>query len=455
MSAKVKRIDMCNGPIFLNAIKYTIPIIFSALLQLFFNAADLIVVGRFCGSNSVAAVGATGSLINLIVNFFMGMASGVSVVVSNTIGAGNKNDTKRAVHTIVPLGFIAGAILTVVGVLFSTPILKLMSTPSDILPLSSIYTRIYFCGMIPSFSFEFIASIFRSAGDTKTPMKYLSLAGLINIVLNVFFVTVFNMDVAGVALATVIAQVVSFFLILRALMKREDECKFEISKMRIHINPFKKILAIGFPAGIQSSIFAVSNVIIQSSVNGFGATVVAGNSAAQNIEGFVYAAMHAHYHTSINFTGQNMGAGKFDRILRSIGACLISVFVVGFTLGTLCRIFAPNLLSIYITDNPDAILYGIKRMSYIGQFYFLCGIMEVFTGAIRGMGASLTSLFISVIGVCGMRLGWIFTVFRIPQFHTLDSLYFSYIISWSACIIAQIIAFSIIYRKYKKKIIKE
>ncbi len=455
MSANVKRIDMCNGPIFLNAVKYTIPIIFSALLQLFFNAADLIVVGRFCGSNSVGAVGATGSLVTLIVNFFMGLASGVSVTVANTIGAGRKADTKRAVHTIVPLGIIAGTIITVLGQILSTPLLHLMGTPDEILPLSSLYLRIYFLGMIPSFSFEFIASIFRSAGDTKTPTIYLSIAGIINVVLNVFFVTVFKMDVAGVALATVISQLVSFSLILRVLMKREDECKFEISKMRIHINPFKKILAIGFPAGIQSSIFAVSNVIIQSSVNGFGATVVAGNSAAQNIEGFVYASMHAHYHTSINFTGQNMGAGKFNRILKSIGACLISVFAVGITLGTLCRIFAPNLLSIYITDSPDAILYGIKRMSYVCQFYFLCGVMEVFTGAIRGMGASVTSLFISVIGVCGIRLGWIFTVFRIPQFHTLDSLYFSYIISWSACIITQIIAFSIIYRKNKKKIIKE
>lgn len=455
MSSQVKRIDMCNGPIFWNAVKYTIPIIFSALLQLAFNAADLIVVGRFCGSNSVGAVGATGSLVTLIVNFFMGLASGVSVTVANTIGAGRKADTKRAVHTIVPLGIIAGTIITVLGQILSTPLLHLMGTPDEILPLSSLYLRIYFLGMIPSFSFEFIASIFRSAGDTKTPTIYLSIAGIINVVLNVFFVTVFKMDVAGVALATIISQATSFTLILLALMRRKDECRFQIKHTYIHPAPFKKILSIGVPAGLQSSLFAISNVIIQSSVNSFGATVVAGNAAAANIEGFVYASMHAHYHTSINFTGQNVGAGKFERVVKSIKCCFISVVVVGLLLGTVCRIFAPSLLSIYITDNPEAILYGIKRMSYVAQFYFLCGIMEVFTGAIRGLNASVTSLFISVIGVCGVRIMWILTVFKIPQFHSVDSLYFSYLISWAACIVAQIIAIVIVYNKKKKRYSKE
>lgn len=454
MPTKTKRIDMCNGPIFVNAIKYTIPIILTGILQLFFNAADLIVVGWFCGSNSVGAVGATGSLINLIINLFLGIASGISVVTANAIGAKRRDETIRIVHTVVPLGVMVGAFLTVVGFFVSAPLLQIMDTPSELLPLAAVYTKIYFCGMIPNLAFNFCAAILRAAGDTKTPMKYLSIAGVVNVVLNVFFVTVFQLDVAGVALATVISQLISFVLILRALMHREDDCKFDIKRMKIYGDALGKIVRIGLPAGIQSSVFSLSNVIIQSSVNSFGPAAVSGNTAAASIEGFVYIAMNAFYQTSLNFTGQNVGAGKYERVIKSLKTCLVSVVIIGSVLGVACRILAPNLLSFYITDNPDSILYGIKRMSYVCLFYFLCGIMEVMTGAIRGMGSSITTLFISVIGVCGVRLGWIFTVFRIEKFHTLDSLYISYIISWLACIIAEIIAFTIIYRKYKNKFIK-
>ncbi len=454
MLTKTKRIDMCNGPIFVNIIKYTIPIILTGLLQLFFNAADLIVVGWFCGSNSVGAVGATGSLINLIVNLFIGIASGVSVVTANAIGAKSAKDTSRIVHTAVLLGLFAGAFLTVVGFFSSTPLLRLMDTPSELLPLASVYTKIYFCGMIPNLAFNFCAAILRAAGDTKTPMNYLIIAGVVNVVLNIVFVTAFQMDVAGVALATIISQLISFVLVLRALLHRDDDCKFDIKRMKIDGDALGKIVRIGLPAGIQSSIFSLSNVIIQSSVNSFGPAVVSGNAAAASLEGFVYVSMNAFYQTSLNFTGQNVGAGKYERVIKSLKACLISVISVGAVLGIVFWILAPNLLSFYITDNPAAIEYGIKRMSYICSFYFLCGIMEVMTGTIRGMGASVITLFISVIGVCGVRLGWIFTIFRIEQFHTLDSLYFSYLISWVTCIIAQIIAFIIIYRKYKNTLIK-
>ncbi len=454
MPTKTKHIDMCSGPIFVNIIKYTIPIILTGLLQLFFNAADLMVVGWFCGSNSVGAVGATSSLIHLLVNMFIGVASGISVVTANAIGAKRRNETMRIVHTVVPLGVIVGVFLTVVGFFLSTPLLHIMDTPSELLPLASIYTKIYFCGMIPNLAFNFCAAILRAAGDTKTPMKYLIIAGVVNVVLNIVFVTAIKLDVAGVALATVISQLISFVLILRALMRRDDDCKFDIKRMKIDKNALGKIVQIGLPAGIQSSLFSLSNVIIQSSVNSFGAVVVSGNSAAESLEGFVYIAMNAFYQTSLNFTGQNVGAGNFERVTKSLRACLISVATVGAVLGVIFRLLAPKLLSFYITDNPDAVLYGVKRMSYICLFYFLCGIMEVMTGAIRGMGSSVTTLFISVIGVCGVRLGWIFTIFRIEQFHTLDSLYFSYLISWGTCIIAQIIAFAIVYRKLKKWLIK-
>lgn len=450
MAVQAKRIDMCNGPIFKNAILYTIPIILTGLLQLLFNAADLMVVGWFAGSNSVGAVGATGSMTNLLINLFVGMSSGVSVVTAKAIGARKPKDTARIVHTAVPLGLLAGAFLTVLGLWAAKPLLELMDTPEEILDLSALYVRIYFCGMIPNLGFNFCAAILRAAGDTKSPMKYLSIAGIVNVGLNVIFVAVLKMDVAGVALATIISQTVSFVLVLRLLICREDDCKLNWKQMRIESKALGSILRVGLPAGIQSSVFSLSNVIIQSSINSFGATAVSGNAAAGNLEGFVYIAMNAFYQTSLNFTGQNVGAGKMDRVLKVLRTCIISVLSVGLVLSAAFCFFAPQLLSFYITDDPEAIAYGVVRMSYVCQFYFLCGVMEVFAGALRGMGASLATLLIAVIGVCGVRLGWIFTVFRMEQYHTLDSLYFSYIISWLMCITVQAITTVFVYKKQKR-----
>ncbi len=452
MLAHSKRLDLCNGSIFINIVKYTVPIICTSILQLLFNAADLVVVGRFCGSNSVGAVGATSSLIHMFVNLFIGTATGVSVAVANAVGEGDENKVSKIIHTAIPLSFFVGLFLTVFGAILSTPILKLMETPADILPLSSLYIRIYFCGMVPSLVFEFAAAIFRASGDTQTPFKYLSLAGVINVLLNVFFVTVIDLDVAGVALATVISQTVSCILIILALIRRNDYFKLKLKKMRIDFAVLKRILNIGLPAGIQASIFSMSNVIIQSSVNSFGAVAVAGNAAAANIEQFVYVTMHSFYQTSLNFTGQNAGAKKPKRIVKAMAVNTICSVTLAVILSSVIIYFAKDLLSIYITDNLSSIDFGIKRMTYVCRFYFLCGIMEVLTGAIRGMGKSLISMIISIFGVCGIRLGWIFTVFRMEQFHTLDSLYFSYIVSWVACIIAQIIAFAILYKRLKKKI---
>jgi putative MATE family efflux protein len=455
MLSHSKRIDLCNGPIFGGVIKYTIPIICTSILQLLFNAADLVVVGRFCGSNSVGAVGATSSLIHMFVNLFIGMATGVSVAVAKTIGEKDENKVSKIIHTAIPLSFFVGLFLTVFGTLLSTPILQLMKTPADTLSLSSIYIRIYFCGMIPSLVFEFAAAIYRASGDTETPFKYLSLAGVINVLLNVFFVTVIDLDVAGVALATVISQTVSCVLIVSALMRRNDYLKLKFKKMHIYLDVFKSILKIGLPAGIQASIFSMSNVIIQSSVNSFGSVAVAGNAAAANIEAFVYQAMHSFYHTSLNFTGQNIGAKKSRRVKKALLTNILCSVALGLILGNIIIFFNENLLSIYITDNLASIDYGIIRMNYICRFYFLCGIMEVLTGAIRGMGKSLVSMLISIVGVCGIRLGWVFTVFQMEKYHSLDSLYFSYIVSWIACILAQIVAFIIIYKKFKKKCITE
>ena len=450
MAVSSKRIDMCNGPILPSVIKYTIPIILTGLLQLAFNAADMMVVGMFCGSASVGAVGATSSLTTLMVNLFIGMGSGVSVVVAKSIGARNTQDTNRLVHTAVPLGILAGAILTLLGVLAGPWCLQLMGTPENLLPLSSLYMRIYFCGMIPNLGFNFCAAILRASGDTKSPMKFLTIAGFVNVTLNVIFVTVLHMDVAGVALATIIAQCISFVLVLRALICRDDDCKLNPRQMHLDGRAIGSILRIGLPAGLQSTVFSISNVIIQSSVNSFGASAVAGNAAAGNLEGFVYVGMNAFYQTSLNFTGQNIGAGKLERVKKTLVCCLISVALVGYLLGAGFRLFASDLLKLYVKDDPTAITYAITRMTYVCQFYFMCGMMETLNGTLRGMGASVLALLISVIGVCGVRLVWIFTVFRSARFHSLDSLYFSYDISWLMCITVQIIAVTILYKKRKK-----
>ena len=452
MAISSKRIDMCNGPILPSIIKYTIPIILTGLLQLAFNAADMMVVGMFCGSASVGSVGATSSLTTLLVNLFIGMASGVSVVTAKAIGAKKTKDTARIVHTAVPLGVMAGAFLTLMGLLVAPRCLQMMGTPAELLPLSTLYIRIYFCGMIPNLGFNFCAAILRAAGDTKSPMKYLTIAGFINVFLNVIFVTLLHMDVAGVALATIIAQSVSFVLVLRALICRDDDCKLNVRQLKLDGKAVKSILQIGLPAGLQSTVFSMSNVIIQSSVNSFGASAVSGNAAAGNLEGFVYVAMNAFYQTSLNFTGQNMGAGKLDRVKKTLVCCLISVAIVGYLTGAGLRLFANDLLKLYVKDDPAAIGYAITRMTYVCQFYFMCGMMESLNGTLRGMGASVVALLISVLGVCGVRLVWIFTVFRSPQFHSLDSLYFSYDISWLMCILVQITAVIILYKKRKKQL---
>lgn len=442
---------MCEGPLVSKIIFYTIPIILTGILQLLFNAADLVVVGQCNGSNSVGAVGATGALINLIVNLFIGLSVGAGVTVAHGIGAGRSEDVRRTVHTAIPTAVICGAVLTVVGVLFSETFLRLMDTPSNQLHLSASYMRIYFCGTIASMLYNFGSAILRAAGDTKSPLYYLTAAGFLNIILNLIFVIAFKMDVAGVALATVISQTLSAALVVRALMKRDDACRLELKKVHIYGRQLKRIFQIGFPAGLQSSIFAISNVIIQSSINSFGPIVNSGNAAAQNIEGFVYTSMNSYSQTSLNFTGQNYGAGKLDRIRKIMWICLVAVFCTGAFLGLTALFFGRPLLSIYLPDSKEAIKHGLVRMTYIMVPYFLCGLMDVTTGLIRGLGRSVLPMLITVIGVVGIRLGWIYIVFRMPEYHSVKSLYFSYTISWIVTFAVELGVFLSIMRKLKKQ----
>lgn len=443
---------MCEGPLLKKIIFYTIPIILTGVLQLLFNAADLVVVGRYRGSISVGAIGATGSLINLIVNLFIGLSVGAGVTVAHALGAGHSRDVSKIVHTALPTAFISGIILTIVGVAGADTFLRLMDTPDKAIVLSTTYMRIYFCGITASMIYNFGSAILRAAGDTRRPLYYLTAAGVINVILNVFFVRVFSMDVDGVALATVISQLISAILVVRSLMKRDDACRFRFSEMKIHSRQIMQIIRIGIPAGIQGSLFAISNVLIQSSLNSFGSVVMSGNAAAQNIEGFVYTSMNSFHQTALNFTGQNYGAKKYDRIGKIMRISLSSVFITGIVLGFTAYLFARPLLGIYITDSDEAIGYGIVRITYICIPYFLCGLMDVTTGLIRGMGLSLAPTIITVLGVCGMRILWIYTVFPIERYHSPESLYISYTISWSLTFIAELIVFLYIYRKRRRSL---
>lgn len=450
MSQKNHNQQMLEGPLLKNIISYTIPIILTSVLQLLFNAADLVVVGRFCGSISVAAVGATGSITSLIVNLFIGLSVGAGVTAAHAIGSREEDVVHKTVHTALPMALCSGLVLTVLGVALSDTLLRWMGTPEDVLPLSSVYMKIYFGGITFAMVYNFCSSILRAAGDTKSPLKFLTIAGVVNVVLNLIFVTVLHMNVAGVALATTISQGVSAVAVIVVLMRRTDACRLELKKIRFYIPQLQKIIRIGLPAGIQSSLFSISNVMIQSSINSFGSVLMSGNSASQNLEGFVYVTLNAFHQTAVNFIGQNVGALKFDRVKKVLWICLGCVTVVGLTVGTTVYALGETLLSIYITDSAEAISYGMLRLSCICIPYFICGLMDVTTGALRGVGESVAPMIISVLGVCGIRIGWIATIFQIPAFHTPQSLYLSYAFSWGVTFLCQLYVFLKVFHKQEK-----
>lgn len=449
--AKTKDVNMLHGPILGSIIAYTVPIILTNVLQLCFNTADLIVVGRFCGSLSVAAVGATSSLVHLIINLFIGLSIGCGIAAAQSIGASDKARTQRIVHTAVPVSAIIGIFLSIIGFFASGFMLKLMGTPADVLPLSDLYLKIYFIGILGTMVYNFCAAILRAAGDTKSPLTFLTISGVVNVILNLIFVILFDMDVAGVALATTISQYLSAILSVVALIKREDGCKLHLSKVKVYKKELFEFMSIGIPAGIQSSMFSFSNVILQSSVNSLGAVVVSGSAASLNIENFVYTAMNAFHQTVLNFTGQNIGIKNYKRARKVFKICLLCGMLTGAVLGALCIIFGKSLLGIYITDSDEAIAVGFTRLTIICLSYFIGGAMDVTTGAIRGMGISLQPMIITILGVCGIRILWVFTVFQIPAFHTVNMLYTAYPISWFATFVAEIITYYIVINKLQKK----
>lgn len=445
---KTYEMDMCNGPVLKKILIFSIPLMLSGVLQLLFNAADIIVVGRFAGSQSLAAVGSTTALINLLINIFIGLSVGANVVVARAYGGRRDKDVSEAVHTAIAVSIVSGVILIVMGFVFSKLMLELMGTPDDVIDKAVLYMRIYFAGMPVVMLYNFGSAILRAVGDTRRPLYFLTIAGVVNIVLNLFFVIVMNLDVAGVALATVLSQCISAGLVLRCLAKSEGGLKLELSKIKIHRKKMFQIFKIGLPAGMQGAIFSVSNVLIQSSVNSFGSIAMAGNAASANIEGFVYNAMNAVYQTNLSFTSQNIGGKKYTRVNKILFTCLGTVTAVGMILGFGAYAIGEELLRIYSTD-PKVIRYGMLRMSIIATTYFTCGWMDTLVGSLRGIGYSVLPMIVSLTGACGLRILWIFTIFA--QQKTLTSLYISYPVSWVITASVHMLCYFLIKRKMPKK----
>lgn len=442
-------IDMCNGSIMNKMLLFTVPLMCSSILQLLFNAADIVVVGRFAGDNSLAAVGSTSAIVNLLVNVFTGLAIGANVLVAKYYGAKQDKDLHETIHTSILLSILSGLLLTVLGISCAKQLLHWMQTPEEVLHLAVIYLRVYFLGMVAMMLYNFGSAILRAVGDTKRPLYYLLIAGVINVVLNLIFVIVLKMDVAGVALATTISQCVSAALVIRCLMKEEGTIRLDLRKLKIYKNKFKRILQIGLPAGIQGLLFSIANVVMQSSINSFGAIVVAGGSAASNIEGFVYVSMNAFHQAAVSFTSQNMGAGKYERVNKILYVALGCVTVVGLILGNVIVLFGSQLSSIY-SSNPEVIQESVRRLAIICAPYFVCGMMDVVVGVLRGMGYAIMPMLVSLVGVCGLRLLYIATIFQMERFHNISTVYVLYPISWLVTFVAHMVCFVFVRKKLKK-----
>lgn len=441
---KKYEIDMVNGPLFTKIIIFAIPLMLSGILQLLFNAADIIVVGRFTGSHALAAVGSTSSLINLLVNLFIGISIGANVLVGKYYGARDYKNVSETVHTAIYIALWGGFLMIFAGIFLAKPLLELMGTPFDVIDLSVLYMRIYFLGMPAFMVYNFGAAILRAVGDTKRPLYFLTAAGIVNVILNLVFVIIFHMGVAGVAIATTVSQYMSAGFIVLCLAGSDGALRLTRKELKFHKDKLLAMLKIGLPAGLQGMIFNISNVLIQSSVNSFGSIVMAGNTAASNIEGFVYTSMNSIYQTSLSFTSQNMGAKNYKRVNQIFFQCLAIVTLVGVVLGVGAYIFGHPLLSIY-SSSEEVISYGLIRLSIVCASYFLCGLMDVMVGSLRGMGYSIMPMLVSLSGACLFRIIWIFTVFQAE--HTLLSLYISYPISWILTAGTHFICYMIVKRK--------
>ena len=447
---KAYTVDMTEGPVLTKILMFSIPLMFSSVLQILFNATDIVVVGKFVGDTALAAVGSNSALINLVTNLFIGLSIGANVIVARYFGGKQDENTSIAVHTSIALGFISGIILTLIGIIGAPFFLRIMLTPEDVLPQAVLYLRILFAGITSMMLYNFGSAVLRAVGDTKRPLYFLLLAGIINVILNLFFVIVLKMSVAGVALATILSQALSCVLVLWCLTKEDSAIKLNFRKIRINKIKFIQILKIGLPAGFQGVVFALSNTVIQSSVNSFGSVVMAGSAAAQNIEGIVYFAMNSFYQASITFTSQCYGAKKFARINRVLAMSLLCVVAAGLICGHGLLFSGYRILGIF-SSNSQVIVAGMNRLSVILSTYFLCGIMDVLVGALRGIGYSVLPMVVSLVGSCLLRLLWLATVFQMERFHTTTTVYLSYPISWAITLSVHAVCFAVLRRKLEDK----
>ena len=437
---------MTSGPMLKNILMFAGPLMLTGILQLLFNAADMIVVGQYSGPQALAAVGSTSSLINLLINVFMGMSVGASVVVAQRWGARDQGAVSRAVHTAITVALASSVVVGAIGVIFAKPLLRMMGNPDDVIDLAARYMRIYFLGMPVNLLYNFGAAVLRAIGDTKRPLYYLFIAGVANVALNLLLVLVFHMSVDGVAIATVVSQTISAVLVILCLIRSHNAIHLDFRRLKVHPKELKAIVRIGLPAGLQGSLFSISNVLIQSSVNSFGSIAMAGNAAASNLEGFVYTSMNSIYQADMTFASQNYGAGKYDRVRKVMWICLVTVVVIGFSLGMLFLAFGTPLLSMYNSD-PEVIRYGLMRMGVIMPIYFLNGLMDTMAGQLRGIGRSVLPMIVSLTGACLLRIVWILTIFSIPEYHTLTVLYLSYPISWGVTFLVHLACWFIVSPK--------
>ncbi len=443
-------VDMTKGGIFRPIIIFAIPLMLTGMLQMLYNATDMIVVGRFmgktAGKNALAAIGSTSSAIGLVVNLFIGLSSAACVIVARKFGAKNHEGVSKAVHTAIALAITGGIMLCIVGVSIAYPLMKLMGSPDEVINLATLYMRIYFCGCPAIMIYNFGSAILRAIGDTKRPFYYLLLAGTINVILNLITVIIFKLGVAGVGIATVTSQVVSAILVVRCLIRTNESYKLCIRKIHFFKNELLEILYLGIPAGIQGTVFPISNIIIQSSINAVGSIAMAGNAASVAVEGIVYTSMNAYHHATLTFISQNYGAFKFDRIKKGLAAGLVSVVATGVILGGLVCLFPEELITFY-SKVPEVIACGSTRIRYINSLYFLCGMMDVCNAGMRGLGASLSPMLITIVGVCGLRN--IIVIFGGPykELHDLIILYISYWYSWGITALILLIGFVILFKK--------
>ena len=437
------KVDMLSGPLLKNLIIFAIPVIIGGWVQLLFNAADVIVIGQFCGSASIGAMGTTSAISGLVINMFMGLSAGVTVTVANAAGGGDHDMIQKAVHTAVLTAIIGGLIIAAVGVPLTKPLLRMIDTPESVIGKSAIYMSIILDGNIFNLLYNFGAAILRAVGDSKRPMIYGIIGGAVNVVLNLLFVVVFKWDVAGVATATSLSNLLTAVLVIRELMHRTDACHLFLSKLKVHKGPLKSIIRIGLPSGLQNALFAISNVTIQSSINSFGEEVLAGSSAAANLEAVIWFAQHGFHQSTVNFCGQNMGARNYKRLRKVAHTSLACNTVASLLLALIFNIFGRQLLGIYIPDSQAAIEFGMVRVALLCTTYVLDGYMAIMSNGLRGIGKSTAAMIVTLGGVCGFRLLWIFTVFKLPQYHTLNGLFVAYPISWTITFVVGYVWFMI------------